>query len=114
MSDYRALTIGEKAPHFKAETTFGPVNFPEDYRGRWVVFFSHPGDLSPVAVYTNRKTNNHIVHLVIMLPFLLMLTLSMKRRAKWARSSISRPEKALSTLREASCRYSASMARAVS
>lgn len=49
MSDYRALTIGEKAPHFQATTTFGPVNFPEDYRGKWVVFFSHPGDFTPVA-----------------------------------------------------------------
>lgn len=49
MDDYRALMIGEKAPHFQADTTYGPVSFPEDYKGKWVVFFSHPGDLPRVA-----------------------------------------------------------------
>jgi len=38
----RLPMIGEKAPFFKAETTQGPINFPEDYEGSWVVFFSHP------------------------------------------------------------------------
>jgi len=41
--------IGEKAPSFKAETTQGPVNFPDDYNGKWVVFFSHPADFTPVC-----------------------------------------------------------------
>ena len=41
--------IGEKAPAFKAETTQGPINFPEDYKGKWVVFFSHPADFTPVC-----------------------------------------------------------------
>lgn len=41
--------IGEKAPSFKAETTQGPINFPEDFKGKWVVFFSHPADFTPVC-----------------------------------------------------------------
>ena len=41
--------IGEKAPHFKAESTQGPIDFPRDYSGKWVVFFSHPADFTPVC-----------------------------------------------------------------
>ena len=41
--------IGEKAPSFKAETTQGPLSFPEDFKGKWVVFFSHPADFTPVC-----------------------------------------------------------------
>ncbi|MFO7956896.1 MAG: peroxiredoxin [Candidatus Brocadiia bacterium] len=41
--------IGEKAPAFRAETTMGPINFPIDYEGKWVVFFSHPADFTPVC-----------------------------------------------------------------
>jgi len=41
--------IGEIAPAFKAETTQGPVNFPEDFKGKWVIFFSHPADFTPVC-----------------------------------------------------------------
>ena len=45
----RIPLIGEKAPSFTAETTQGMVNFPEDYTGKWVVFFSHPADFTPVC-----------------------------------------------------------------
>jgi peroxiredoxin (alkyl hydroperoxide reductase subunit C) len=41
--------IGETAPSFTAETTQGVINFPEDYRGQWVVLFSHPADFTPVC-----------------------------------------------------------------
>lgn len=41
--------IGDDAPSFTARTTLGVVNFPDDYRGKWVVFFSHPGDFTPVC-----------------------------------------------------------------
>jgi peroxiredoxin (alkyl hydroperoxide reductase subunit C) len=42
-------TLGMPAPSFKAKTTYGEVSFPEDYKGKWVVFFSHPGDFTPVC-----------------------------------------------------------------
>ncbi len=41
--------IGEKVPSFKAKTTHGEINFPEDYKGKWVVLFSHPADFTPVC-----------------------------------------------------------------
>ena len=40
--------LGEKAPNFKANTTFGPIEL-SDYAGKWVVLFSHPGDFTPVC-----------------------------------------------------------------
>lgn len=41
--------IGDKAPAFRAITTQGEVNFPEDYKGKWVILFSHPADFTPVC-----------------------------------------------------------------
>jgi peroxiredoxin 2/4 len=41
--------IGDPAPSFTAETTQGRINFPADYLGKWVIFFSHPADFTPVC-----------------------------------------------------------------
>lgn len=41
--------IGDKAPVFTAVTTQGTLNFPEDYKGNWVILFSHPADFTPVC-----------------------------------------------------------------
>ncbi len=40
--------LGEPAPDFQAESTHGPLKL-SDYRGRWVVMFSHPADFTPVC-----------------------------------------------------------------
>ena len=45
----RLPLIGDKAPAFTALTTNGTVNFPADYAGKWVLFFSHPSDFTPVC-----------------------------------------------------------------
>lgn len=42
------LTIGRIAPDFTAITTEGTVTMSQ-YRGRWVLFFSHPGDFTSVC-----------------------------------------------------------------
>lgn len=47
--EYRMPMIGDPAPAFRAMTTNGKVNFPEDYKGQWVVLFSHPADFTPVC-----------------------------------------------------------------
>lgn len=40
--------INEPAPDFSAQTTFGPRSLA-DYRGKWLVLFSHPADFTPVC-----------------------------------------------------------------
>ena len=46
---YSMPRIGDKAPEFKAVTTQGDINFPGDYKGKWVILFSHPADFTPVC-----------------------------------------------------------------
>ena len=45
------VKIGQMAPDFTAETTFGEINL-KDYRGKWIILFSHPGDFTPVCSIT--------------------------------------------------------------
>lgn len=46
--EMNCLRIGMKAPDFSATTTFGPLKL-SDYKGKWVILFSHPGDFTPVC-----------------------------------------------------------------
>ena len=41
--------IGDDAPSFTAKTTTGQIKFPEDYKDKWVILFSHPADFTPVC-----------------------------------------------------------------
>ncbi len=41
--------IGDMAPSFEAITTQGKIKFPKDYKGKWVILFSHPADFTPVC-----------------------------------------------------------------
>ena len=40
--------IGSKAPQFEAVTTHGTLRL-EDYKGNWLILFSHPADFTPVC-----------------------------------------------------------------
>ena len=42
------VQIGDFAPDFEAITTMGNINL-SDYKGKWLVLFSHPGDFTPVC-----------------------------------------------------------------
>jgi len=46
---HRMPLIGDDAPSFTATTTQGEINFPKDYKGKWVILFSHPADFTPVC-----------------------------------------------------------------
>ncbi|MFP4019657.1 MAG: peroxiredoxin [Bacteroidales bacterium] len=41
--------IGDKFPAMEVQTTEGKIKLPEDYKGKWVVLFSHPADYTPVC-----------------------------------------------------------------
>lgn len=40
------VKIGQKAPEFEAITTFGNISL-NDYKGKWLVLFSHPRRFYP-------------------------------------------------------------------
>ena len=42
------VKIGTYAPDFEANTTMGQITLNQ-YKGKWVVLFSHPGDFTPVC-----------------------------------------------------------------
>lgn len=44
----RLPRLGEPAPQFEAETTFGTLRL-EDFKGSWLILFSHPADFTPVC-----------------------------------------------------------------
>ena len=51
------VRIGQRAPEFEATTTMGNISL-NDYKGKWVVLFSHPGDFTPVKIFNLGKHEN--------------------------------------------------------
>jgi peroxiredoxin 2/4 len=41
--------LGEKLPELEVQTTRGILNIPKDFKGQWLVLFSHPADFTPVC-----------------------------------------------------------------
>lgn len=41
--------IGDSFPEMEVKTTHGMKNIPGDYKGKWFILFSHPGDFTPVC-----------------------------------------------------------------
>ena len=41
--------LGEAFPKMTVQTTHGKKTIPDDYAGKWLVFFSHPADFTPVC-----------------------------------------------------------------
>lgn len=41
--------LGDRFPEIEAVTTHGTKVIPNDYAGKWIVLFSHPGDFTPVC-----------------------------------------------------------------
>ena len=48
------LKIGMEAPDFDAVSTMGDISL-SNYKGKWIVLFSHPGDFTPVWAYNLGK-----------------------------------------------------------
>lgn len=59
------VKIGTYAPDFEAKTTMGNIKL-SDYKGKWVVLFSHPGDFTPVCtteIIAFARANNYFTQL---------------------------------------------------
>jgi peroxiredoxin (alkyl hydroperoxide reductase subunit C) len=48
-NENRMPLIGDPLPKMKVVTTHGVKTLPDDYAGKWLVLFSHPGDFTPVC-----------------------------------------------------------------
>ncbi len=53
-----SLRLGDTAPNFEARSTHGPIKL-SDFRGRWLLFFSHPADFTPVCTTEFMALSQH-------------------------------------------------------
>ena len=60
------VKIGQHAPEFEAVSTMGNISL-NDYKGKWLVLFSHPGDFTPVWAYNLGKYQKRLILLNISL-----------------------------------------------
>jgi len=49
MNENTIPLIGDSFPEMTVNTTRGKIKLPSDYKGRWFILFSHPGDFTPVC-----------------------------------------------------------------
>jgi peroxiredoxin (alkyl hydroperoxide reductase subunit C) len=59
--------IGDKLPEMIVQTTHGVKKLPEDYKGKWLILFSHPADFTPVCTtefiaFAKRKDRFDLLH----------------------------------------------------
>jgi peroxiredoxin (alkyl hydroperoxide reductase subunit C) len=47
--EFNMPLLGDKFPEMEVKTTHGMKKLPDDYKGSWLVLFSHPGDFTPVC-----------------------------------------------------------------
>ena len=66
------VKIGQMAPEFDAITTMGPTKL-SDYKGKWLVLFSHPGDFTPVYSYNLGKVEKNMKMPDIAYYFLILI-----------------------------------------
>jgi peroxiredoxin (alkyl hydroperoxide reductase subunit C) len=45
----KSLGLGKPAPSFESDSNYGTIKL-DDYKGKWVIFLSHPTDFSPTWV----------------------------------------------------------------
>lgn len=60
------VKIGQHAPEFEAVSTMGNISL-NDYKGKWLVLFSLPGDFTPVWAYNLGKYQKRLILLNISL-----------------------------------------------
>ena len=49
MDEQTQVMLGDTLPSMQITTTDGVKNLPQDYNGKWLILFSHPGDFTPVC-----------------------------------------------------------------
>ncbi len=67
------IMLGQRAPRFIANSTFGPLKLT-DYMGKWLVFFSHPGD------FTTANIDRYIIYKKVSL-FLFHLSIYISQKS---------------------------------
>lgn len=60
------IKIGQYAPDFEATTTMGNIKL-SNYKGKWLCYFQHPGDFTPVWAYNLGKYQKRLILLNISL-----------------------------------------------